>query len=55
MSDRVEDYHICSFTNVQRKSVGLEPVINSYQFPVYCGMNIVMSLSDAKTVVSSAK
>ena len=30
-----------SFTNVQRKSVGLEPVINSYQFPVHWGMNIV--------------
>ena len=34
-------YHIWSITNVQRKSVGLEPVINSYQFPVHCGLNIV--------------
>ena len=37
----VGDYHIRSFTNVQRKSVGLEPVINSYQFRVHRGMNIV--------------
>ena len=37
----VGDHHIWSFTNVQRKSVGLEPVINSCQFPVHCGMNIV--------------
>ena len=53
----VGDYHIWSFTNDQRKSIGLEPVINSYQFPVHCGMNIVnvTTLSDAKTVVSSAK
>ena len=28
-------------TNVQRKSVGLKPVINSYQFPVHLRMNIV--------------
>ena len=37
----VGDYHIWSFTNVQRKSVGLDIVINSYQFPVDWGMNIV--------------
>ena len=36
----VGDYHMRSFTNVQRKSVGREPVINCYQFPVHCGMNI---------------
>ena len=42
----VGDYHIWSFTNVQRKSVGLEPVINSYQFHVHW--------SDAKIIVSSA-
>ena len=29
------------FTNVEKKSVGLEPVINSYQFPIHIGMNIV--------------
>ena len=37
----VGDYHIWSLTNFQRKSIGIEPVINSNQFPVYCGMNIV--------------
>ena len=37
----VGDYHIWSFTNVEWKSVGLEPVINSHQFPVHWGMNIV--------------
>ena len=37
----VGDYHIWSFTNVQRKSVGLDPVINPYHFPVHSGMNIV--------------
>ena len=29
------------YYNVQKKSVGLEPVINSSQFPVHCGINIV--------------
>ena len=52
---QVGDYHIWSFTNVQRKSVGLEPVINSYKFPVHCGMNIVNVTVGCKTVVSSAK
>ena len=28
-------------TLVERKSVGLEPVINSYQFPIHSVMNIV--------------
>ena len=31
-----------------RESLGLEPVINSYQFPIHSGMNISISLSDAK-------
>ena len=47
------DYHIWSFSNIERKSVGLEPLINFYQFPIPSGMNIVKA--DAKTVVSSAK
>ena len=37
----VGDYHIWSLTNVQRKPVGFEPVINTYQFPIHSGMNIV--------------
>ena len=37
----VIDYHIWSFTNVEGKYVGLEPLINSYQFPIHCDMNIV--------------
>ena len=37
----VGDYYIWSFTNVQRKSVRLEPVINSCQFPVHSALNIV--------------
>ena len=40
-----------------RESVGLEPVINTYQLPIHSDMNFVneikalMSLSDVKTVV----
>ena len=34
------DYHVWRFTNIERKSVGLEPVINFYQFPIHSGMNI---------------
>ena len=30
----VGDYHIWSFTDVERKSVGLEPIMNTYQLPV---------------------
>ena len=37
----VGDFHIWSFTDVERKSVGLEPVINSYQLPIHSGMDIV--------------
>ena len=37
----VGDYHIWSFTDVERKSVGLEPVINTYQLPIHSGMDIV--------------
>ena len=37
----VEDYHILNFTDVERKSVGLEPVINTYQLPIHSGMDIV--------------
>ena len=48
----VGGYHIWSFTDVERKSVGLEPIINTYQLPIHSGL---MSLSDAKTVISSAK
>ena len=27
--------------NIERKSVFLEPVINTYQFPIHSGMNII--------------
>ena len=37
----VEDYHKWSFTDVERKSVGLEPVSNTYQLPIHSGMDIV--------------
>ena len=37
------------FSNVERKSVGLEPVINSYWFAVYYGMNIVNVTVGCKT------
>ena len=37
----VGDYHIWSFTDVERKSVGLEPVIHTYQLPFHSGMDIV--------------
>ena len=37
----VWDYHMWSSTNIERKAVGLEPVINSHQFPVDSGMDIV--------------
>ena len=37
----VRYYHIWSFPNIERNSVGLEPVINTYQFPILSGMNIV--------------
>ena len=42
---------------MQRESVGLEPVINTYQLPIHSDMNFVneikalTSLSDVKTVV----
>ena len=42
------------FTNVQKKSVVLEPVINSYQFPIVSGMNFV-NVTVAKIVVSSSQ
>ena len=48
----VGDYHIWSFTDIERKSVGLEPVINAYQLPIHCGRDIVKSLSDAKTITN---
>ena len=34
-------YYMCSFTNIETKSVGHEPVITSYQFPIHSGINIV--------------
>ena len=37
----VGDYHIWSFTDVESKSVDLEPVINAYQLPIHSGMDIV--------------
>ena len=53
----VGDYHIWSFTNVERKYVGLKPVINSYQSPVHRGMNFVNvnKADDSKTIGLSAK
>ena len=45
----VTDYYIWSFTNVERKSLALS------QFSIHSGWTLFMSLSDAKTVVSSAK
>ena len=62
----VRYFHIWSFTNVDRKSVGLEPVINSYQFPIHSCMMLelhdeflhtawAVALSYAKTVVYSEK
>ena len=37
----IGDYHIWSFTGVERKSVGLQAVINTCQFPIHSFMNIV--------------
>ena len=37
----VGDYHIWNFTDIERKSVGLESVINTYQLPIHSGMDIV--------------
>ena len=37
----VGDHHIWSFTDVKRKSVGLELIINTYQLPIHSGMDIV--------------
>ena len=51
----VGDYHTWSFTKFERKSVGFEPIINSYQFPIHSGMNIVNVTVGCRTVVSSAK
>ena len=45
----VGDHHTWSFTNVERKYVGVEPVNNFFQFY----MNIVNALSYAKSDVSS--
>ena len=51
----VWDNHTWSFTNIERKSVGFEEIINSYQFPIVMIWQFLMPLSDAKPVVSSAK
>ena len=51
----VGDYHLWSFTNAERKSVGLGRVINTYQFPIHSDMNIVNVTIGCKSVVSSAK
>ena len=37
----VGDYLIWSFTDVERKSIGLEPVTNTYQLPIHSHMDIV--------------
>ena len=37
----VGDYHIWSFTDVERKSVGLEPVVNTYQLSIHSDIDIV--------------
>ena len=37
----VGDYHTWSFTDVERKSVGLESVMNAYQLPIHSGVDIV--------------
>ena len=37
----VGDYHMWSFTDVEIKSVGLEPVINTYQLLIHSTMDIV--------------
>ena len=37
----VGDYHIWSYTYVERKSVDLEPIINTYQLSSHIGMDIV--------------
>ena len=34
-------YHIWSFTDVERKSVGHEPVINKYQLPIHSVMDLL--------------
>ena len=48
-------YHIWSFTNVQKKFAHLEAVINSYQFPVNCGMNIVNGTVRCKNCCTISK
>ena len=37
----VGDYHLWSFTDVERNAVGLEPVTNPYQLSIHSGMDIV--------------
>ena len=37
----VGDYHIWSLTDVERKSVGFEPISNIYQLPIHIGMDTV--------------
>ena len=37
----LRDYHIWSFTDVVRQFAGIEPVFNTYQFPIHSGKNIV--------------
>ena len=48
-------YEVSLTFRKSRLVLSQSPLINSYQFPVYCGMNIVNVTVGLKTVVSSEK